>query len=355
MVYERLLQPLLFRLDAESAHERALAMLKVINAAPGGAAMLRWVVGRPPATLPSRVFGMDFPNPLGLAAGFDKDAQLTHVLSALGFGFLEVGSVTLKPQPGNPKPRLFRLPEHRALINRMGFNSRGAQAAAKSLSKAPRSVPIGVNLGLNKDCPQDQAPEQYAATLRMLRSHGDYFVVNVSSPNTTGLRNLQERLRLTAILEALRAENAERKPILVKISPDMTDAQLDEVLDVTTRLGDGIVAINTTISRPGLPADLPERQGGLSGSPLRALSTGLIRKVRSRAGRRLAIIGGGGIFSGAEALDAILAGASLVQLYTSLIYRGPSAAVSILRELDAALGARGFASVAQAIGQEGAA
>lgn len=350
MLYERLLKPMLFRLDAEQAHERVSSLMAALQAVPGGRAAMRLLAGRAPSSLGAKTFGLDFPNPLGLAAGFDKDARLTRLLPSLGFGFIEIGSVTLRPQPGNPKPRLFRLIDNEALVNRMGFNSLGASAVAKSLSEAPKSVPIGVNLGLNKDCPKDEAPGEYAQTFRILRSFGDYFVVNVSSPNTSGLRDLQERRHLEAILSAIRAENAESKPILVKISPDLTDEQLDDILDATGRLANGIVATNTTISRPGLPGDLPEIPGGLSGRPLRALATELIRKVRARSG--LPLIGVGGIFSGADALEKIRAGASLVQLYTSLVYRGPSAAATILRELEGLLRARGFSSVAEAVGSE---
>lgn len=333
MLYERLLQPLLFRLDAERAHEAALGMLSLAQAA-GTSPLLRLLAGFPPKGLETTAFGIRFPNPLGLAAGFDKDAALVRALSCLGFGFVEVGSITLRPQPGNPRPRMFRLKEHEAVINRMGFNSRGASAAAERLAKAPRSVPIGINLGLNKDCPKDAAPQQYAETFRLLKPFGDYFVVNVSSPNTSGLRDLQAKRHLDAILQAIRAENPEKKPVLVKLSPDLTDNQLDDALDTAAQLAAGVVASNTTISRPGLPGDMPEIQGGLSGRPLRALSTELIRKIRARS--PLPIIGVGGVFTGADVLEKLEAGACLVQIYTSFVYRGPSAAVRILRELEAA-------------------
>lgn len=344
MLYE-VFRPALFRLDPERAHDRVAMILRNPLARP----VLRLMAGRPPSTLKTRVFGLDFPNPLGLAAGFDKDARMIGGLSALGFGFIEVGSIPLRAQPGNPKPRMFRLVEQEGLINRMGFNSLGALAAARRLAKAPKSVPLGINLGLNKDCPPGRAPEEYSQTFSLLEPHGDYFVVNVSSPNTTGLRDLQETRKLQDILQAVFEKNPRQKPVLVKVAPDLSDVQLDGVLEVAERLAAGIVATNTTIQRPGVPADV-ELQGGLSGKPLRELSTRIIRKVRARS--KLPVIGSGGIFTGADALEKILAGASLVQLYTGLVYRGPAAAVRVLRELEAALEARGFSSVAEAVGQE---
>lgn len=344
MVYE-LVKSALFRLDAETAHDRVAMILRNPLSRP----FLRLMAGSPPSSLSTRVFGLDFPNPLGLAAGFDKDARMIGGLSALGFGFIEVGSIPLRAQPGNPKPRMFRLVEQEGLINRMGFNSRGAAFAAKRLSVSRRDVPLGVNLGLNKDCPQGKAPEEYAKTFSLLEPYGDYFVVNVSSPNTTGLRDLQETRKLQDILQAIREKNPRAKPVLVKIAPDLSDVQLDGVLGVAERLAAGLVATNTTIQRPGVPADV-ELQGGLSGKPLRELSTLMIRKIRARS--KLPVVGSGGIFTGADALEKLLAGASLVQMYTGLVYRGPSAAVSVLRELQQALKARGFANVADAVGQE---
>jgi dihydroorotate dehydrogenase len=314
--------------------------------------LLRAAIGRPPESLAVSALGLTFSNPLGLAAGFDKDAEMSPAVAALGFGFIEVGSVTLWPQPGNSKPRLFRLPEHRALINRMGFNSKGAEPMISELKRRDRTYPLGVNLGLNKECPKEQAPQQYAQLFRMLEPYGDYFVVNVSSPNTPGLRRLQDRLSLDAILSALQADNKHKRPVLVKIAPDLSDDDLDNVLDVVTRRAQGVIATNTTIDRPGMPADMPQRDGGLSGAPLLSLSTEMIRKIRARAGSKLTIIGVGGVFTGADALQKIRAGASLVQLYTGLVYRGPRAAVSILRELESLLRARGFKSVAEAVGTE---
>ncbi|MDE2237117.1 MAG: quinone-dependent dihydroorotate dehydrogenase, partial [Elusimicrobia bacterium] len=293
--------------------------------------------------------GLDFPNPLGLAAGFDKDARLTGILPALGFGFVEVGSITLRPQPVNPRPRLFRLPESEALVNRMGFNSRGAAAAAAALAGAPRMVPVGVNLGLNKDCPPERAPGEYAEAFSLLCARGDYFVVNVSSPNTEGLRGLQEKRRLEAILRAIQERNAGRKPVLVKLSPDLSDSQLDDALEAACSQAAGAIAANTTLAKAGLPA-AAALAGGLSGRPLFSPSTALIRRIRARCG--LPIIGVGGIMSGADALEKIRAGACLVQLYTALVYRGPRAATGVLEELRLGLEKAGFRSVAQAVGSE---
>ena len=351
MLYNDFLRPLLFRWDPETAHGAAISALAALQCLPGGPQLLSAVVGRPPQGLEIKAFGLEFPNPIGLAAGFDKDCLLPKILPALGFGFLELGSVTLRPQPGNPNPRLFRLPLEHALINHMGFNNAGAAAAARRLGEIPRrAVPVGLNIGLNADCPKTKAPEEYAASLRLLHAQGDYFVVNVSCPNMTGLRDLQERLQLQRILTALNLINAPRKPILVKIAPDLSDAQLPELLGLVSSHADGIIAANTTTSRLGLSPDLGDIQGGLSGRPLRGVSTALIRKIYRLTEGRLPIIGTGGVETGGDAFEKIRAGASLVQIYTGLIYRGPTAAVRILRELGALLAKAGFKSVAAAVG-----
>ncbi|MDD5657794.1 MAG: quinone-dependent dihydroorotate dehydrogenase [Elusimicrobia bacterium] len=353
MLYEDIVQPLLFRFDPETAHERALRGLELLSRVPAGTALLRAVAGRPPADLRTTVLGLDFPNPLGLAAGFDKDCRLAAVLPALGFGFVELGSVTLRPQPGNPKPRLFRLPLERALINRMGFNNGGAAAAAARLAAGPKpAVPVGINIGLNADAPKARAPQEYAEVLARLHPYADYFVVNVSCPNLAGLRDLQERLQLERILTAMSPANQPRRPVLVKITPDISDAQLPDLLAVISRHADGVIAANTTTSRSGLSADLGDIRGGLSGRPLRAAATALIRKIRRLTGGRLPIIGVGGVENGADAFEKIRAGASLVQLYTGLVYRGPGAAARLLAELKALLALAGFADVAGAVGSE---
>jgi len=353
MLYERLIRPVIFRMDAESAHDRTLRGLELLGRVPGGAGALSWLVGRPPRGLAAKVWGLDFPNPLGLAAGFDKDCRLSRVLPALGFGFLELGSVTLRPQPGNPRPRLFRLPLERALINRMGLNNAGAQAAFRGLKALGRpSVPVGINLGLNADCPQAKAPEECATAMRLLHPCADYFTLNLSCPNVAGARDLLEPLELERILTALAAVNEPRKPVLVKLAPDLSDARLSELLGLIARSADGVVAVNTTTSRPGLGPEAGDIQGGLSGRPLRATATALIRKIRRLTAGRLPIIGVGGVETGADAFEKIRAGASLVELYTGLVYRGPGAAVRILAEIQALLCRAGFKTVAAAVGAE---
>ncbi|MDD5630041.1 MAG: quinone-dependent dihydroorotate dehydrogenase [Elusimicrobia bacterium] len=288
---------------------------------------------------------------MGLAAGFDKDCRLTRTLPSLGFGFLELGSVTLRPQPGNPKPRLMRLPLERALINRMGFPSAGAPEAARRLQAAKRcAVPVGINIGLNADCPKAKVPDEYAGTLRLLHPWADYFVVNVSCPNQTGLRDLQERLQLERILIALAAVNSPRKPVLVKLAPDLADAQLPDLLGLIMRHADGVVAVNTTTSRESLRPELGDIQGGLSGRPLRRAATTLIARICRLTEGRLPIIGVGGVETAADVLEKLRAGASLVQLYTGLVYGGPGAVVRILRDLKTLLAAGGFPSVAAAVG-----
>ena len=351
MLYERLVRPLLFRMDPEKTHERAVRGLELLSRVPGGAAALSAFLGRPGPGLETKVFGLDFSNPLGLAAGFDKDCRLTRILPSLGFGFLELGSVTLRPQPGNPKPRLMRLPLEHALINRMGLNSEGAQAAARRLQAAGRCpVPVGINIGLNTDCPKAKAPEEYALTMRLLHPFADYFTINVSCPNTVGLRDLQERLQLERILSAMAAGNVPRKPLLVKLAPDLSDAQLPDLLGLICRMADGIVAVNTTTSRSGLSPELGDIQGGLSGQPLRAAATALIRRIHHLTEGRLPIIGVGGVETAGDVLEKIRAGASLVQLYTGLVYGGPATAVRLLADLRSLLARGGFPSVAAAVG-----
>lgn len=351
MLYERFVRPLLFKMDAERAHERMNAALAFAQAAPLGRTAVSLLTGAPVAGLEVEALGLRFSNPIGLAAGFDKDAKLTRVLPELGFGFLEVGSLTLYAQPGNPKPRLFRLVDDEAVINRMGFNNEGAAAAADRLARAGRrSVPLGINLGLNKDAPKEEAPHRYAAAFKALEPHGDYFVVNVSSPNTAGLRDLQEHLALRAILSEIARLNARNKPVLVKLSPDLSEESLPAVLDVVRAHARGVIATNTTLSRQGLTYDGPEIAGGLSGAPLRDPSTRFISVLRRLAGPGLPIIGVGGVFSGADAFAKIRAGATLVQLYTGMVYRGPSLARRVQRELKLLLDAHGFSSVAEAVG-----
>lgn len=341
MLYERLVRPWLFRLDAETAHRRVLRLMRLAQALPGASGLADRAARRSFPGEPVQVFGLDFPNPVGLAAGFDKDGELTRVLPLLGFGFLEIGSVTLYAQPGNPRPRLFRLVEDEAVVNRMGFNSKGAEAVAENLRRAGRCpVPLGVNLGLNKDTPKEAAPERYARTFQVLEPFGDYFVVNVSSPNTAGLREFQEHLALARILAAVEAVNASRKPVLVKLTCDLTDDQLAATLETAARHAQGVVASNTTLSRDGLTSEGHELSGGLSGAPLRERALELVEKIRARTAGRLPIVGVGGVACGGDALALLRAGASLVQLYTSMIYRGPGVVRRARRELFALKGGR---------------
>jgi dihydroorotate dehydrogenase len=332
MLYEALFKPLLFSLDPERAHDMVALSLETAQKIPGAKTLLSLTMGRAPKGLETEVFGLKFPNPVGLAAGFDKDCRMIPGLMALGFGFIEVGSITLNPQSGNPRPRMFRVPEHEGLINRMGFNSRGADAAARRLAGLCRhKVPLGINLGLNKDVPPEKAPAAYAETFLRLAPYGDYFVVNVSSPNTPGLRSLQRKLELEKILSAIQERNVRKSPVLIKLDPDGPEEALADVISVAERFAAGLVASNTTTSRQDLPGDYGEVRGGLSGAPLRSRATALIARLRKMT--LLPIIGAGGIFTGADAHEKLQAGANLVQLYTGLVYRGPGAARKIQREL----------------------
>lgn len=333
MLYESLVQPWLFRLDAERAHEEVSGALALLASIPGGAHALAALTGASETgwvnALAREFFGLRFPNPVGLAAGFDKDGRLVPILPALGFGYLEIGSVTLEPQPGNPKPRLFRIPESHALLNRMGFNSEGARAVARRLASQEKcKVPLGINLGLNKGTPPAQAPSAYARTFRILAAHGDYFVVNVSSPNTPGLRDLQKAADLAAILQEIQAANAAKKPVLVKLSPDQAPEDFDAAVAVADKFAQGLVVSNTTISREGVDATWAAQAGGLSGAPLKDRADAALR--RARALTKLPLIGVGGIASAEDARQRLDAGADLVQLYTGLIYGGPRTVREIL-------------------------
>jgi dihydroorotate dehydrogenase len=336
MLYKAL-KPLLFALDAERAHEEVSGLMALLAPVPGAAAVLSALTGGGASGLERTVFGVRFPNPLGLAAGFDKDGRLVGILPSLGFGFLEIGSVTLEPQPGNPRPRLFRVPESRALVNRMGFNSDGARLVARRLAAARDgarracSVPLGINLGLNKGVEAAKAPAAYARTFRILAEHGDYFVVNVSSPNTPGLRDLQKVSELAAILSAVQEANPSRKPVLLKLAPDLAEEDFEGALEVAEKLAQGLVVSNTTVSREGVDAKWAQEAGGLSGAPLKARAGALVHRARSLS--KLPIVGVGGIETAADAKERLAAGADLVQLYTGLIYGGPGAPKAILRGL----------------------
>ncbi|MCC6401482.1 MAG: quinone-dependent dihydroorotate dehydrogenase [Flavobacteriales bacterium] len=328
-----LLRPLLFRFTPERAHHLTFSLLELAAKVPGAVAM---VGGAPPPALAAvEVMGLRFPSPVGLAAGMDKDAKHVDALSALGFGFIEIGTLTPRAQPGNEQPRLFRLTADRALINRMGFNNGGVQAAVERLRKRKPGIIVGGNIGKNKVTPNEQALDDYVTCFEALYPVVDYFVVNVSSPNTPGLRALQDKGPLLEILTRLHALNGQRagsgpqKPILLKIAPDLTDAQLDDVVAVVKESGiAGVIATNTTISREGLRTPKGEVEamgaGGVSGAPVRQRSTEVVRYLRDRLPRPIVIIGVGGIDSAEAAMEKLKAGADLVQVYTGLIYEGPA-------------------------------
>jgi dihydroorotate dehydrogenase len=325
-------QRLLFRIgggDPEAAHEWTLRRLAALSRRPVALAALRRLYGR---AAPRTVFGVDFPSPVGLAAGMDKDGRALPAWPALGFGFVEVGTVTRHPQPGNPKPRLFRATASRAIVNRMGFNNAGADALAHRLRGLERTVPLGISLGKSKVTPLEDAVEDYLYSLRALRPYADYVAVNVSSPNTPGLRALQDRAALDALLAALRAE-AGGTPILVKVAPDLTDHALGELIEVCTERGvAGLIATNTTLSRDGLAdadAALTAEAGGLSGRPLTERAREVVTFIAKRT--ELPVIGVGGILTVDDALRLFDAGASLVQLYTGLVYAGPRLVRAISR------------------------
>jgi dihydroorotate dehydrogenase len=341
-MYRLLYRTVLRRLPAETAHRAGFWLIRAVAVVPGAAwGLRRWLGPRDPV-LRVRALGLDFPGPLGLAAGFDKDACGTAGLGALGFGFVEVGTVTARPQPGNARPRMFRLPADRALINRMGFNNAGAAAAAARLRRRRLGIRtiVGVNIGKTRAVPEEQAAADYAASARAVAGVADYVVVNVSSPNTPGLRDLQAADRLRPVLTAVRsaldegAASGRSKggkggvPLLVKIAPDLADADVDAVADLAVELGlDGIIATNTTVSRDGLassPAEIAAAgAGGLSGPPLRRSALAVLRRLRARAGDRLVLIAAGGIETPDDAWERLRAGATLVQAYTGFIYGGP--------------------------------
>jgi dihydroorotate dehydrogenase len=341
MLY-RLLRPALFTLDAERAHGLALAALKWRGA------------GSPPVAGPLAVelAGLRFPNPLGMAAGFDKDGEVPDALLGLGFGFAEVGSITPLPQPGNPRPRLFRLIEDRAVINRMGFNNRGAEEAARRLMARKRQGIVGINVGANKDSSDRIA--DYAAMTRIMAPLASYLAVNVSSPNTPGLRALQDEGTLTGLLDAvLEARGSEGPPIFLKVAPDLEPADIDAIARIALDKGLGaLIVSNTTISRPPLRSRHAGEAGGLSGEPLRPLALQHLRDFRTATGGALPLVGVGGIATAEDAWARIRAGASLIQLYSAMVYEGPGIARRIVRGLEVLMRRDGFASVAEAVGSE---
>jgi dihydroorotate dehydrogenase len=329
--YRSFIRPLLFCLPPEAAHRWTMAALRVFSILPFGPAVVKFFSGKVPHSEPLVVSGLAFPNPVGLAAGLDKDAEAVAALGALGFGFVEVGTLTPKPQPGNPQPRLFRLPKDRGLINRMGFNNHGVVAAAQRLKNRPAGLVVGGNIGKNKDTPNELAAQDYVLSLRALHPVVDFFTVNISSPNTPGLRALQslEPLRelMREVLEE-RDRHQPRRPVWVKLAPDLTNEELVDTAQLIVSVGaDGIIATNTTLSRSGLGTDpLKVEQmgaGGLSGAPLRQRSTDVIRVLRGAVGPDFPLIAVGGVLSGQDAREKKEAGATLVQVYTGLIYEGP--------------------------------
>lgn len=337
-MYKTFLRPFLFRFDPEKTHAFTFRVLRFTSRLGLGFLFRKKIKGDYSA-LEREVFGIKFPNPVGLAAGFDKDAGLYRELAGLGFGFIEIGTLTPEPQIGNPKKRLFRLVEDEAIINRMGFNNQGVAEAVKKLRKNTGNsrVIIGGNIGKNKDTPNDRAVSDYLICFHALFEYVDYFVVNVSSPNTPNLRELQEKKPLTDLLLALQKENdlkEKRKPILLKIAPDLSDKQLLDIIEIVseTKL-DGVIATNTTISREGLTSGLKEETGGLSGKPLKERSTEVIRFLSKNSKNSFPIIGVGGIHSAEDALEKLQAGASLVQLFTGFIYEGPG----LIREIKQAV------------------
>jgi dihydroorotate dehydrogenase len=343
MLY-RLLRPALFTLDAERAHELALAGLKLKpagrRAAPGG-------------PLAVRVAGLDFPNPLGMAAGFDKDGALPDALLGLGFGFAEVGSITPLPQAGNPKPRLFRLAEDRAVINRMGFNNGGGGAAAEWLAaRRPRGGIVGINIGANKDSVDRVA--DYVTMTRIMAPLASYLAVNISSPNTPGLRALQDEGALTGLLDAvIAARGPAGPPVFLKVAPDLEPADIDAIarIAIERKLG-ALIVSNTTISRPALTSRHAGETGGLSGAPLRDLAQQRLRDFRAATGGAMPLMGVGGIATAEDAWARIRAGASLVQLYSAMVYEGPGIARRIVRGLEQLMRRDGFASIAEAVGSD---
>lgn len=343
-MYKSLLRPIFFCFDPEKIHHFTFSAIRFCHKIGlGGLFRSLYKINNP--KLEQELFGLKFPNPVGLAAGFDKDAKLYTELSNFGFGFIEIGTVTPKPQPGNQKPRLFRLKEDSAIINRMGFNNGGVEEAVERLKKNGKAgavsinnrVLIGGNIGKNKTTPNEEAVNDYVICFEALFDYVDYFVVNVSSPNTPNLRELQEKKPLTDLLQTLQDKNnskEKRKPILLKIAPDLTNEQLLDIVEIVNQTKiDGVIATNTTISREGLSSENKNEMGGLSGKPLNKRATEVIRFLSEKSNKSFPVIGVGGIQSANDAIEKIEAGASLVQLYTGFIYEGPA----LVKEINKAI------------------
>jgi dihydroorotate dehydrogenase len=358
-VYRLLFRLLLVRLPAEWVHRVAFVLLRLFAGLPGVRWLLRRSLAPSAPELRVRALGREFPGPVGLAAGFDKDARGYEALAALGFGFIEVGTVTPEPQPGNPRPRMWRLPADRALLNRLGFNNQGCAAAAARLGR-PRSVLLGVNIGKNKATPAEGAIADYVKGAERLGPLADYLVVNVSSPNTPGLRALQHvdtlRVLLTEVRAALdRASPKLRVPLLVKIDPDLPDADIDAIAEMSVALHlDGIIATNTTIQPPPLQAP-PELvgsppRGGISGAPLAARSLAVLRRLRARVGQQLTLISVGGIATADDVIERLRAGATLVQLYSAFVFEGPGLPARLHQQLLARVKSAGLPSIQAFVG-----
>lgn len=362
MIYDKFIRPFLFRMDPEQIHHYTISRLQQAGRNKAMVAAMRALYDVPelPA-LQVDLAGLKLKSPVGLAAGLDKDAQAVPAFAAMGFGFMEVGTVTPKPQPGNDKPRLFRLPDDAAIINRMGFNNHGAEAMASELDKIERSIPIAINIGKNKATPNERAVDDYLSCIRQLYSFGDFFVINISSPNTPDLRKLQhgEALKdlLKALVQEMNAQNmqhAKQKPLFVKLAPDFAEEDLEQTVDAI--LGakvSGIVATNTTLSREGLRHANAKESGGLSGKPLTDAATRVIRRIYSQTQGKLPIIGVGGIFTAEDAYDKILAGANAIEIYTGFIYQGPAVVKQIHIGLNKLLQQDGFAHLSEAVGING--
>ncbi|HKK77418.1 MAG TPA: quinone-dependent dihydroorotate dehydrogenase [Saprospiraceae bacterium] len=337
-MYKTILKPLFFRLQPERAHRLTLALLEMVLATPGAAQIFKRLYQFEDPSLEKEVFGLTFKNPVGLAAGFDKDGKHIKSMASLGFGFIEVGTVTPLPQSGNPQPRLFRLPADQALINRMGFNNGGVAQLVEQLKKPrPEGLIIGGNIGKNKVTPNAEAIKDYEKCFEALFPYVDYFVVNVSSPNTPNLRELQDKKPLQALLSRVQELNRAKgqpKPVLLKIAPDLTDGQLDDIIDIVqaTKI-DGVIATNTTIAREPLSTSRAKVEaignGGLSGKPLKERATEVIRYLKDKTNGELKVIGVGGIASAADAREKLAAGADLVQVYSGMVYSGPGLIKSI--------------------------
>ena len=340
-MYKNVIRPFLFLMAPEQAHNFTFSLLKAIKAVPGLRQLIRLFSDYQHPSLEKELFGLKFKNPVGLAAGLDKNAEAIDVMSSFGFGFIEIGTVTPKPQDGNPKPRMFRLPKDRSLINRMGFNNDGVQAIKNRLTKRKSKVLVGGNIGKNKLTPNENAIDDYLICFHELFDHVDYFVVNVSSPNTPGLRELQEKEPLMKLLQTLMDENNKKKspkPILLKIAPDLTNEQLDDIVEIVNQTKiSGVIATNTTIDRSDLLTDKETVEGigngGLSGAVLAKRSTEVIRYLSEKSNGKIPLIGVGGIASAEDAIEKLEAGASLVQVYSGFIYEGPALVKKINKKL----------------------